>query len=94
MGRLVQQTFDMLTNWRFVLPFALNQCGSAVYMAVIGTSELSMAVVLCQTFTFVFTTLTSYALGEPNITPRTALGFGLISCGVALCITSKGVTPV
>ena len=90
LGQALRRTKNLLMHWPFLVTFALNQLGSALYIRALGTSDLSLAVVMCNAFTFIFTALASQALGEPALTPRTCAGFALICVGVTLCIQSKG----
>ena len=87
------------TNWRFLVPFAINQCGSALYVHLLGDAELATAVPVCNALTFVFTALTARALGEDAdsgsggrrmSTPRLLAGVGLVVLGTCLCVRSAG----
>ncbi|KAG7388570.1 hypothetical protein PHYPSEUDO_012207 [Phytophthora pseudosyringae] len=63
-GEFVQQLVGLVKNWQFVLPFALNQSGSVVYVFLLGSADISNAVPICNSLTFVFTAITSRLLGE------------------------------
>lgn len=69
----IRQTCALFVNWQFLLPFCLNQLGSALFVVALGIADLSVVVVLCNGLTFVFTAATSYLLGEPSITLRELL---------------------
>uniref|UniRef100_H3HB45 BCNT-C domain-containing protein n=1 Tax=Phytophthora ramorum TaxID=164328 RepID=H3HB45_PHYRM len=74
----------------FVLPFALNQSGSVVYVYLLGSADISNAVPICNSLTFVFTAITSRLLGEkPQRPASTYTGMVLILLGVAICFNSK-----
>ena len=80
-----------LTNWRFVLPFAANQAGSALYFWLLGssTADVSLALPVCNSLTFVFTAATGHLLGErpsPGGVARTLVGTALVAAGAALCV--------
>eukprot|EP00035_Acanthoeca_spectabilis_P030378 m.476623 g.476623 ORF g.476623 m.476623 type:complete len:132 (-) comp41464_c0_seq1:406-801(-) len=83
----------LATRWQYVCPFALNQLGTALFLWSLGTSDLSLAVPLCNSLTFVFSVLVGRMLGEPPQTPQTYLGLGLIMLGSSLCIAFKEDTP-
>ncbi|EQC40463.1 hypothetical protein SDRG_02357 [Saprolegnia diclina VS20] len=79
-----------LTNWKFIIPFALNQSGSIAFVYFLGSSDISMAVPICNSFTFVFTALTSRLLGETPKNPLyTYAGMTCVLLGVAICFHSK-----
>jgi hypothetical protein len=63
----------LLTNWRFLLPFALNQCGSVAYVATLGSSAISMAMPICNSLALFFNCVTSRLMGEQALTLSTRL---------------------
>jgi drug/metabolite transporter (DMT)-like permease len=86
----VLQLVAVLLNWRFSVPFALNQTGSLIYIWLLGSTEISMAVPIVNSLTFLFTALAAAALGEEQQwTARTYAGALCIVAGVALCVASK-----
>ena len=53
---------------QFVLPFVVNQCGSALFLRLLSWGDVSLVVPLTNSLTFVCTAVTSIALGEqPHI---------------------------
>ena len=76
-------------NWRFILPFLLNQLGSVAYVATLGSSDISLAQPISNSLAFFFTALTSRCLGEKPLAVVNMLGMGLVLCGVAICVMSK-----
>jgi hypothetical protein len=79
-----------LTNVGFIVPFLLNQSGSLLYVYLLGSSDLSMAVPICNSLTFVFTAVTSIFLGEQVQRPlNVCVGVVSVLFGVAICIYSK-----
>ncbi|KAG2888194.1 hypothetical protein PC118_g16753 [Phytophthora cactorum] len=89
-GEIVKQLVGLVKNWQFVLPFALNQSGSVVYVYLLGSADISNAVPICNSLTFVFTAITSRLLGEkPQRPASTYTGVVLILLGVAICFNSK-----
>ena len=90
LGQIAAELRYTLLNWKVVLPFLLNQSGSLAYYYLLGTAEISMAVPICSSLTFVFTAATSWALGERVHNPaQTGLGAALVLVGVAICVASK-----
>ncbi|RLN65948.1 hypothetical protein BBJ29_007098 [Phytophthora kernoviae] len=85
-----KQVVHLMKNWQFVLPFILNQSGSVVYVYLLGSAEISNAVPICNSLTFVFTAITSRLLGEKPQRPiSTYTGMVLILLGVVICFNSK-----
>lgn len=76
-------------NWRYVLPFLLNQCGSVLYYLTIGQAELSLAVPLANSLTFLVTSVVGVLLGEAVHSTRGYLGILLVTSGVTLCVLEK-----
>jgi hypothetical protein len=95
----LRQVLATLLNWRFSVPFLVNQSGSFLYVYLLGKSEISMAVPICNSLTILFTALASWALGEESsrktnkggglASPRAALGTALILAGIAVCVAAK-----
>ena len=63
-SQLVQEVIYLIRNWRFTVPFIINQCGSVLYMHALGISELTLLVPIVNALTFMFTAVTGYILGE------------------------------
>nr|CCA16395.1 conserved hypothetical protein [Albugo laibachii Nc14] len=79
-----------LTNWKFTVPFLVNQSGSMVYVYLLGSTELSNAVPICNSLSFVFTAITATLLGEKSKQPAcTYAGMLLVCIGVLICYNSK-----
>ncbi|KGL76139.1 Transmembrane protein 234, partial [Tinamus guttatus] len=47
-----------------VLPFLLNQCGSLLFYLTLASTDLSLAVPLCNSLALVATLVTGKILGE------------------------------
>lgn len=87
---IVKQLVGLVKNWQFVVPFALNQSGSVFYVYLLGSADISNAVLICNSLTFVFTAITSRLLGDkPQCPISTYTGMVLILLGVAICFNSK-----
>ncbi|CAI5727376.1 unnamed protein product [Peronospora effusa] len=93
-GEYVNQLVGLVKNWQFVLPFLLNQSGSVAYVYLLSSTDISNAVPICNSLTFVFTAITSRLLGEKLQRPAsTYTGMLLILLGVAICFNSKQQMP-
>ena len=69
----LSKIIGLITNWRFIVPFLLNQSGSIVYMKALGDNPLSVAVPVSTALTAFFTAITAYLLGEKPMNSNTAL---------------------
>ncbi|XP_063216635.1 transmembrane protein 234 isoform X2 [Bacillus rossius redtenbacheri] len=85
----LSEVTHLATNWKFLFPFLINQCGSLLYFLTLADTDLSLAVPVANSLTFVFTALAGLALGEPPPSKGTAAGMLLITCGIILCIVDK-----
>jgi len=79
----------LFTRWQYVLPLLLNLSGSIVYYYTLGKSELSLAVPITNSLTFIFTTLAGFLVGEKIGGIETWVGMAFTVVGVGLCVQSK-----
>ncbi|CAH0478812.1 unnamed protein product [Peronospora belbahrii] len=63
-GEFINQFVGLVKNWQFLLPFAMNQSGSVFYVYLLSSADISNAVPICNSLTFIFTAITSRLLGE------------------------------
>ncbi|GLD96011.1 hypothetical protein PINS_up004689 [Pythium insidiosum] len=88
------QALHWIRNWQFVVPFLLNQSGSVAFVHLLASAEISSAVPICNSLTFVFTAITSRVLGEVPRRPLwTYTGVALILAGVFVCFQAKALEP-
>lgn len=87
--RVIDEILFLTKRWQYVVPFLANQSGSLLYVYALQSSELSIAVPIANSCTFVFTALMAVLLGEqvPNV--KSFIGLIMIATGVAICIVSK-----
>ncbi|CAD5208686.1 unnamed protein product [Bursaphelenchus xylophilus] len=72
-------------NWRFLLPFALNQSASVVFLYFVIKTDLSKAVCTINSLTFIFTGLFGYFFfGEKLDLGPTLLGAAFILAGIEM----------
>ena len=77
-------------DYRVWLPYALNQAGSGVYYFLLSSSDLTMAVPICNGLALVFSCITSRMLGERVDKPgRAILGAALVMLGTGLCLVAQ-----
>ncbi|KAK7086363.1 hypothetical protein SK128_015879 [Halocaridina rubra] len=81
----------LATRFSYVCPFLLNQLGSVLFVYSLGAADLSLAVPLSNSLTFLVTTIAGYCLGEETANKLTWVGASLVCAGVALCVLDKTV---
>ncbi|XP_018602447.1 transmembrane protein 234 [Scleropages formosus] len=79
----------LFLNVRYLVPFLLNQSGSLIYYLTLASADLSLAVPLTNSLTFLFTLLGGALLGEDVGGKRAVAGTALTVLGVALCVVSS-----
>ncbi|KAG4103360.1 UPF0546 membrane protein C1orf91 [Neocallimastix lanati (nom. inval.)] len=87
--RTYKRTIWLLTRWQYIVPLALNLSGSLVFYYTLGKSDISLAVPISNSLTFVFTTIAGKFLGEPFGGAKSYFALGLVMAGVTLCVLSK-----
>ncbi len=91
-NRIIQFILELkflFLNWKYIIPFLINQLGAILYYLTIGQADLTLAIPITNSLTFLFTTLFGLLLGEPVSSKLTFLGITLVLGGVAMCVTSK-----
>lgn len=58
---------DVVCSLQYILPFLLNQCGSVLYFLTLQNTDISLAVPVSNSLTFVFTAITGWFLGEEKV---------------------------
>ncbi|RIA92997.1 transmembrane protein [Glomus cerebriforme] len=79
----------LVTRWQYIVPLLLNLSGSIVYYYTLGQADLSLAVPITNSLTFIFTILAASLLGEEVGSKESWIGMALVVMGVGLCISSK-----
>ncbi|KFP33540.1 Transmembrane protein 234, partial [Colius striatus] len=69
-----------------MVPFLLNQGGSLIFYLTLASTDLSLAVPLCNSLALIVTLLTGRILGEDIGGKRAVAGMLLTSLGVTLCV--------
>jgi multidrug transporter EmrE-like cation transporter len=54
----------LITRWQYIVPFAMNQSGSVLYVLTLQDTDLSLAVPLANGLSFVFTAIVARLLNE------------------------------
>ncbi|KAL6105523.1 tmem234 [Pungitius sinensis] len=79
----------LLLNLKYLIPFLLNQSGSLVYYYTLSTTELSLAVPVANSLTFLCTLFTGKLLGEEFGGKQAVAGMFLTVAGISLCVLSS-----
>ncbi|XP_042194694.1 transmembrane protein 234 isoform X2 [Callorhinchus milii] len=92
-GNMVTQVLAemkfLFLNYKYLMPFLLNQSGSVVYYFTLASTDLSLAVLLSNSLTFLCTLLTGKLLGEDIGGKQAVAGMVLTTLGVTLCVASS-----
>ncbi|XP_069128431.1 transmembrane protein 234-like [Argopecten irradians] len=86
-------------NWKYLIPFCINQSGSVVYYLTLATAEfeappLSLAGTITNSLTlYLSTSISGTVIREDDsidsMIVATCLGMLLVVCGVSLCVYDK-----
>ena len=87
--QLISELIFLALRWHYVVPFLINQTGSVLYYVTIGQADISLAVPITNSLTFLVTSIAGRLMGEQSPSNTTYLGVLLVLFGVALCIVSK-----
>ncbi|KXN65742.1 hypothetical protein CONCODRAFT_20589, partial [Conidiobolus coronatus NRRL 28638] len=80
----ITKCITLVTNWKFIVPLALNLCGSSVYYFMLGEAEISLSIPITNAITLCFTIIGDSILSKQNlINMRTGLGILLIVAGIS-----------
>ncbi|XP_072211320.1 transmembrane protein 234 [Excalfactoria chinensis] len=91
-GRLQQLLAEISflgLNYKYMVPFLLNQCGSLLFYLTLASAELSLAVPLCNSLALIVTLVTGWILGEDIGGKRAVAGMLLTLLGVTLCVAGS-----
>lgn len=88
MMKIVHKMIFLARNWKYTIPFLINQSASILYFWTLANIELSVVVPVVNSLTFIFTVVTGVMLKE-RLNRETLFGSILITIGVMLCIFGK-----
>ncbi|XP_014467577.1 PREDICTED: transmembrane protein 234 homolog [Dinoponera quadriceps] len=88
-GQFIKELVFLATNVKYMLPFVLNQCGSVLYFLILQNTDISLAVPVSNSLTFIFTAITGWFLGEQKVHKNAYIGMIFILCGTSLCCWDK-----
>ena len=87
--QLLSELWFLALRWQYAVPFLINQSGSVLYYLTIGQADISLAVPITNSLTFLVTSVAGRLMGERAPNSTTYLGVLLVLVGVALCVVSK-----
>ncbi|XP_017591719.1 PREDICTED: transmembrane protein 234 [Corvus brachyrhynchos] len=64
LGQLLAELRFLCFNYKYLVPFLLNQGGSLLFYLTLASTDLSLAVPLCNSLALVVTLVTGKILGE------------------------------
>ncbi|XP_064381247.1 transmembrane protein 234 isoform X2 [Dromaius novaehollandiae] len=91
-GRLRQLLTEICflgLNYKYMVPFLLNQCGSLLFYLTLASTDLSLAVPLCNSLALIATLVTGKILGEDIGGKRAVAGMLITVLGVTLCVAGS-----
>ncbi|XP_017881794.2 transmembrane protein 234 homolog, partial [Ceratina calcarata] len=94
LGQFFKELAFLISNLKYTIPFLINQSGSLLYFLTLSTTDISLAVPVTNSLTFIITAVTGWILGEEKIHRNTYMGMALILAGTALCCWDKTDNPV
>ncbi|XP_068608446.1 transmembrane protein 234 [Brachionichthys hirsutus] len=89
LSQLLAEAKFLFFNLKYLVPFVLNQSGSLIYYYTLSRTELSFAVPVANSLTFICTLLTGKLLGEEFGGKQAVVGMFLTMAGVTLCVVSS-----
>ena len=92
--RALKDVLFLLSRWRYVVPFLVNQLGSVVFFWRLSGSDMSLVSPVANGLAFFFTAVTEMIFFNGKVTARAMLGSALVVVGVCLCTLSKKTTPM
>ncbi|XP_017758667.1 PREDICTED: transmembrane protein 234 homolog [Eufriesea mexicana] len=88
-GQFFKESAFLITNLKYIIPFIINQSGSVLYFLTLSKADISLAVPVTNSITFMITAITGWILGEEKIHKNTYIGMILILIGTVLCCWDK-----
>ncbi|XP_014741034.1 PREDICTED: transmembrane protein 234 [Sturnus vulgaris] len=86
LGQLLAELRVLSLNRKYLVPFLLNQAGSLLFYLTLASTDLSLAVPLCNSLALIVTLVTGKILGEDIGGKRAVAGMLLTMLGISLCV--------
>ncbi|XP_014286627.1 transmembrane protein 234 isoform X2 [Halyomorpha halys] len=81
--KILKEILFLGTNWKYMTPFLINQCGSILYYFSLKDSDLTLAVPICNSLAFVWTAVVGWCLGEEIPNRASQIGMMMIIFGIS-----------
>eukprot|EP00043_Microstomoeca_roanoka_P028089 m.16844 g.16844 ORF g.16844 m.16844 type:complete len:122 (+) comp8165_c1_seq1:161-526(+) len=89
-GSFLERLKFLISRWRFVLPFVINQCGSLFFALSLAAAPLGIVSTVVNALTFLFTALADITLGRRLLLSwKLVLGIALVIVGAYLTVSSE-----
>ncbi|KAF8822779.1 hypothetical protein IE077_002649 [Cardiosporidium cionae] len=87
--RVFRSILQLFSRWEFLLPYLINQLGSAGFYYLLGAHDLSIVVPVVNCISFFFTFWTESILFRDLPELKTIVGSGMILLGLYICLQSS-----
>ncbi|KAI0217568.1 transmembrane protein 234, partial [Lamellibrachia satsuma] len=87
--QFLAEVFFLAFNWKYMLPFVLNQSGSVLFYLTLASVDITLAVPITNSLTFICTGISGKLIGEKFGNKETYLGIVLVLAGIATCVLAK-----
>ncbi len=86
----MEPLYRLVTEYNTLIPYAINQCGSLLFLYLLSSEPVSQAVPIVNSLTFIFTAIVGYFFcGEKIGSPILLLiGVLLVLVGTYVCLIS------
>ncbi|RCN45607.1 hypothetical protein ANCCAN_08345 [Ancylostoma caninum] len=82
----------LLMNWKFSIPFIVNQSASVLFIMLISRYSVSVVVPCVNALQFVFTAIVGHLIGERILSCRSCIGAVMVTIGVLIMMTSDALS--
>ncbi|XP_060849039.1 transmembrane protein 234 homolog isoform X2 [Rhopalosiphum padi] len=86
---IISEVTNHVTNWHYLIPFIINQCGSLLFYFTLKYSDISLAVPIANGVSFVSTSIVGTLIGEEKPKFRTMVGILFLLFGIFCLIIDK-----
>ncbi|WKX88574.1 hypothetical protein Q1695_008317 [Nippostrongylus brasiliensis] len=78
----------LFLNWRFSIPFIVNQTASVLFVVLVSRYPVSVVVPCVNALQFVFTAVVGHLVGERIISRRCCFGVVIVLIGVLIMMVA------
>mmetsp|Transcript_32887 Transcript_32887/g.65120 ORF Transcript_32887/g.65120 Transcript_32887/m.65120 type:complete len:140 (+) Transcript_32887:218-637(+) len=88
---VISDLANLLAQWRFLVPFLVNQLGSLAFYILLGSHSMAITVPAVNALSFLFTFLAELVVFAQVPGLKSCVGTGCILLGTYLCMLSGSV---